>query len=277
MRRSDSGPVEYDPRGRAWDAQPGTAELGVRHYGPASELDRVKFGQRVLLRAPTATDAGNMIQGQDVPVLQVPHVSHDFRAITIAIDRQSKPLVPAAGDNCDVRCRLRYGLGGVSDTVFMDWSDGGLLTVVADEIEVVAVPFAPSLLTAYQCTVDQGSVSAVVASGSSAGAIPPVFTEALTPVAIGASASFFIPSWARAVSLMCVELNGAGNADLTVNPYQFVTLALTNQAVPFGLIDGPALAGGAAVPLSSADGITVTVLAAAPFDMRVKPVYHLGM
>lgn len=261
------------PRGRG----PGVAgPMGVDVFGELEDLDRVARGKIVRVQDPTGASplkAGALvpIEGEPIGVMQVTQV--DLKAIhliTVQIDREDIQ----ESNNCDLRCRIRWGVGGARDFLECDWADGGLISIVADELWVDAIPFRPVDFSAYVSAGFERLLSCCVGLGGN-DAIPPQWTSAVRRIAPAGFFDFPIPAYTRAVSLVAHYSPGAPN--LLASPYPDLVLEL-NQSLPFfpiGLFTGDTIVGGAAVPVSNAANARVHNIGADNIDTTV--IFHLGV
>lgn len=100
--------------------------------------------------------------------------------------------------NADVYARIVYGVGGVQNVFFCDWSRGGQITLVCDSLRVDAVPYAPLDGTPYIPPFGAQLLGCMLSLEGSSSPRPPTFTTAqsgLVPTAN--SVVFAVPDFAR--------------------------------------------------------------------------------
>lgn len=262
------------PRGRG-DGEVGA--LGVGTFGEAQDLDRVSRGKMIRVQSPTVAiplrpAAQVPIDGAPLGVMQVTQVSpNKIQLLTIQIDRERITEAP----NCELRCRIRWGVGGARDFLFCDWSDGGLISLVADELWVDAIPYAPSeQFGPFDPTGFERLISACVGEGGN-DAIPPQFTAPLVMLLPGAATSVPVPAYARAVSVVAMN-TGFGAGTVLSDPYPDLVMRLFAGTTQLATFVGPTVAGGAAVPIARAGAVTINNTSATE-RISVSPVFHLGV
>lgn len=230
---------------------------------PESDRARVHRGQ---LRRIVP---GEAVDGFAVDVMPVTRPVSPAAVFACSIQLDRERVLHTS--NCDVRALIRWGVGGASDVVVADWADGGIITVVADEVFVKALPFAPNLDAPFDSSGFETILTAAIGL-TSTGVIPPQHTSQTSVVAPGGTFSVAVPPFTRAISIM-----GADTVAPLSDPYPFLTLQLLRlPATVFATVPGSVINGGAAVPSSNAVTASVSVSAAAPSPLRVGFVFHLG-
>lgn len=297
----------YPPPGYPWPGQPHpagpnvgprgrgvgeTGALGVGVFGSPKDLDRISRGKmvRVMSDSPPLSPIkeGAFIprDGQPIGVMQVTQVDPGVRSqddqhlfspgeihlLTVQIDREKIQ----SSLNCDLRCRIRWGVGGARDFLICDWADGGLISIVADELWVDAIPYATTDDLPFEAQGFERLISACVGIGGN-DAIPPQFTTPIRTLAPGAIQTISpTPAYARAVSLVAHYAPGAANP--LADPYPDLTLELFSAlpAQDYAMYIGPTIVGGAAVPISGADGVRIRNTSAVD-SISLRAVFHLGV
>lgn len=248
----------------------GHGPLGVGYFGEESDLDRISRGKKVRIADAALALAEDSVVpqlGQPIGIMAVTHIDPKINLVTVQLDRVKEADAP----NCELRVRVRWGVGGASDQLEADWADGGLISVVADEIWVDAVPYVP-LEGPFNPTGFNRLVSACVGVGST-DAIPPQFTSQTRVRGGGTTTDFVVPPYARAVSL--IAFDEAGDF---VDPYPDIVMQLVRTSVisQMATFVGPTIAGGAAVPLSAAERVRILIHPAHVGLVRLTVVFHLG-
>lgn len=250
------------------DQQAAVPRLNLEVFGGVSQLERVKYGQQLTMSGVPNTPGVPAVEGIAERVLHVPQISKlGVMQVSLQLDR----IRTLQSTNADVRARIRWGVGGASAEFFCDWADGGLINLVADELDVDAVPYAPDDDSPFNSSGLSTRLSACVGVGGNVN-VPPQLTSVQRLLVPGAATTYSVPPYTRAVSIVSM----APAAPL-VDPYVDLRLQLISlPATPFATFDGSTIAGGAAVPAANSVAATIVNVAAAATAKRVRAVFHLG-
>lgn len=221
-------------------------------------------GQRVQLNAAKLPTVNAV-----VPVMEV----RDFgkpQAVTLQLDNN---VVTPGVNNAQVRARIEYGIGGASDVFECDWADGGLVTVVAQRLTVVARGDLINPDNPYDMGAQVFEVVASVGEGQPS-VIMPTFTEQKATIApTTVAGAFDPPPFAKAVSIYAQN-----ETNTFADPYPDFQAVWFSQSggTLMGRTEGAYIGGGSAIPIPNNATLFIRNTSATD-DIRPTLIWHLGL
>lgn len=136
------------------------------------------------------------ISADPVAVFSIQRQPGPPRPRTLHLFRSDGTLV-SGFFNADVYAKVSYGVGGIQNVAFIDWTKGGNFTLVCDSLRVEAVAYAPTSIIAYSPPPGAQILGAMLGHEGAATARPPTFTTQSTKITPGSNAVFVVPDFAR--------------------------------------------------------------------------------
>src|SRR4051812_395799 len=123
--------------------------------------------------------------------------------------------------NADIYASIVYGVGGIQNQFFCDWTRGGQLSLVCVSLRVEAVIYKPGQAPPYLPPGGTQTLGCLLSETGSAPPRPPTFTTQSAILPDGAKASFLVPDFARWV------FPGGNDVDMTASTVDFRNLSST--------------------------------------------------
>lgn len=194
------------------------------------------------------------LEGGLIPILNNPGLPGPPRSLALTLFRSA--LVAKLAVNAEIRAQLTYGAGGVSNTVLVDWGNGGSICIPCNTMRVDAIsyaPFAPP--DVYNPTFNNAPVKltlgAIIGVEGAVPALPPSFTTPFATVAPGATLVAVVPEFARVVVPVINDVGGSP-ADYRISAGGMNTLVTegmlrTGLQLPFSFLTTARLTNNSAV------------------------------
>jgi hypothetical protein len=209
------------------------------------------FGRRFALTLPAQ-------EGVIVDLLDSGEIPGPPRLVSCTLFREQ--FVNTASQspiNADLRARITYGSGGTSNTVEMDWGNGGSFAIQAHTIRIEAITYRVETIDIagaeqpYNANKLDGlpakwAIGATIGIDGASPPLPPTFTTTrlcLSP--IDAQQSFRVPNFARKVTPMMAipAILGFNPADYTIatvgDVFALQAYTLTEEILRDGLLLHP--------------------------------------
>jgi hypothetical protein len=167
--------------------------------------------------------------------------------------------------NADVRAQVTFGTGAMTTNFLCDFANGAQFSLVAQQVQIDAVTFRPSLLTAYNPTPIPGGGRLGFGAGLVRGELTPPFpltyTEPVVSLATITQRIYKIPAFARRARIYSSTTILPATINVQLATSDLSTLFWSTDGTPFQATAAVALPGYADVlVLLNADASTRTFI-----------------